>query len=127
MPTDKGYFGKEVILDLHSCDVTKFTRRSLQQYFDELCKLIDMVQCECHFWDDLDTPPGEEMTEPHTKGTSAVQFIVTSNITVHTLDILGHVYVNIFSCKDFDSEVAVNFTKKFFDGIVVNLHIMDRV
>ena len=120
-------YGKELILDLHQCDVSKFTRESIKQYFIELCKLIDMERCDLHFWDDLDTPEGEKQTSPHTKGTSAVQFILTSNITIHTLDLLGNVYVNIFSCKDFNAGTAEAFTTKWFNGNLMTFEVINRL
>lgn len=119
-------YGKELILDLHDCDASLFTREKIELYFVKLCELIDMERCDLHFWDDLDVPEEEQQTEAHTKGTSAVQFILTSNITIHTLDELGKVFVNIFSCKDFDAEVARNFTKEFFEGRIVSCHVIPR-
>ncbi len=96
--TKKSY-GVELILDLHGCDVTTFNRESLDNYFETICKAIDMQRCELHFWDDVGVPPEEQQTSPHTKGTSAVQFILTSTIVIHTLELLKAAYINIFSCK----------------------------
>ena len=75
-----------------------------------------MEKCEVHFWDDVGVPVEEQQTSPHTKGTSAVCFILTSTIVVHTLDLLKAVYVNIFSCKRFDPDAAATFTERFFRG-----------
>jgi len=120
-------YGKELILDLHECDPKTFTRESIKQYFDELCILIDMQQCEMHFWDDLNVPEEEKQTSPHTTGTSAIQFILTSNITIHTLDKLRAVYINIFSCKDFDSSTAGHFSVAWFKGVTVQRVEIDRL
>ena len=111
-------YGKELILDLHGCNTKKFTRRALRRFFQDLCSLIDMERCELFWWDDYGLPAEEWQTEPHLKGTSAVQFIMTSNITIHTLDLMGNVYLNIFSCKDFDAKKAADFSRKFFEGRV---------
>ncbi len=119
-------YGKELILDLHDCDVGKFYRSDLRRYFKELCKLIDMKRCKLYFWDDVGVPKKERQTLPHTIGTSAVQFILTSNITIHTLDILGKVYINIFSCKEFDDLKAAYFTENFFGGRVVTRKVVIR-
>lgn len=120
-------YGKELIIDLHDCNRGKFTRENLKKYFKELCKLIDMKRCKLVFWDDEGLPEEEKQTLPHTKGTSAVQFILTSNVTVHCLDLLGNVYVNIFSCKDFDTIKAAEFTKKYFGGEIVKHHEITRL
>ncbi len=119
-------YGKELILDLHGCDPKTFTRESIEQFFIELCELIDMQRCDLHFWDDLETPEDEKQTEAHTKGTSAVQFILTSNITIHTLDEMRAVYLNIFSCKYFDSDKVAGFTK-WFGGKIINRVEVDRI
>ena len=109
-------YGFELILDLHDCDPAKFTRAHLDDYFTKLCGLIDMERCEVHFWDDVGVPEDERQTSPQTKGTSAVCFILTSTIVVHTLDLLEAVYVNIFSCKAFDPAVAAEFTENWFQA-----------
>ena len=111
-------YGKELILDLHNCNAKKFKRITIRRFFQELCSLIDMKRSELFWWDDYGLPPEECQTEPHLKGTSAVQFIMTSNITIHTLDLMGNVYLNIFSCKDFNDGIATEFSKKFFEGKV---------
>jgi len=121
-------YGKELILDLHECDVSTFTRESIQEYFDGLCEVIDMQQCEMHFWDDENVAEEDKQTSPHTTGISAIQFILTSNITIHTLTKLGNVYVNIFSCKDFDAGEAMKFTGNWFGCMfVANSQIIDRL
>lgn len=119
-------YGMELILDLHNCDPDTFTRNSLDGYFENLCKAIKMVKCERYFWDDVNVPLDERQTSPHTQGTSAVQFILTSNITIHTLDQLKKVFVNIFSCKEFDIKIASNITAAWFDGDIVNKHKINR-
>ncbi len=121
----KGY-GKELILDLHECDPATFTRKSIKKFFKELCELIDMEREKLSWWDDYGLPTEECQTEPHLKGTTAVQFIKTSNITIHTLDLLKSVYLNIFSCKDFDPEIVKKFTEEWFKGKIVNNHVIER-
>jgi S-adenosylmethionine/arginine decarboxylase-like enzyme len=87
----------------------------------DICKEINMSPYgEPMFWiDNSDTP--------HLKGMSGVQFITTSNITVHTLDILEAVYVNIFSCKEFDASLAELFTKKFFGATESKATVIERI
>src|SRR6266850_7320222 len=116
--TTKQYkpYGKELILDIHDCDPSTFTRKSIGKFFRELCDLIEMERCKLCWWDDVGVPEEDKQTLPHLKGTSAIQFIKTSNITIHTLDLLGAVYLNIFSCKDFDAKAAKNFSSKWFGG-----------
>ena len=119
-------YGWELILDLHGCDVSKFTRSEIEVLFERLCSLIDMERCDLHFWDDLGVPEEEQQKDPKTKGTSAVQFILTSTIVIHTLDLMKAVYVNIFSCKEFDTDEAAKFTAKWFDSKDWNANVVVR-
>lgn len=124
--TTRTSYGKELILDLHECNPKKFGRKLIRKFLRELCDSIDMKRCELFWWDDYGLPPKERQTQPHLKGTSAVQFIMTSNVTIHTLDILRNVYLNIFSCKEFDAHEAKRFSAKFFEGKVVTFKVLER-
>lgn len=121
------FYGKELILDLHNCDPATFNRKSIRKYFKLLCKQIDMKAEKLCWWDDFGLMPDLQQKLPHTKGTTAVQFILTSNITIHTLDILKNVYLNIFSCKDFDANLALKFSEEWFKGKAVNFKVIERM
>ncbi len=120
-------YGKELIIDLHYCNSRLFTRKHIRNYFKALCDLINMERCKLSWWDDLNVPEEEKETEAHLIGTSAIQFIKTSNITIHTLDVMERVYINIFSCKDFDEREAAKFTKEWFKGKIVNRKMIRRI
>lgn len=120
-------YGKELILDLYNCNVDKFTRKDLKQYFIQLCKVIDMKRCKLCFWDYKGEEEEYEKAPDHLKGTSAIQFISTSNITVHALDVLQRVYINIFSCKDFDENIAIEFSENWFGGETKNKTCVERI
>ena len=119
-------YGFELVLDLHGCEAELFNRDYIDKFFTDLCELIEMERCEVHFWDDVGVPEEEQQTLPHTKGTSAVCFILTSTIVIHTLDILGAVYVNIFSCKTFEPDVAAEFTSKRFKAASCKKTFIER-
>ena len=122
----KKAYGPELILDLHGCDTSRFTREAIERYCTELCELIDMKRCDLHFWDDVGLPEEEQQTNPKTKGTSAVQFILTSTIVIHTLDLMKTVFVNIFSCKEFDTDQAAAFTVKWFGASDWTANVVTR-
>ena len=123
---DAPVYGFELVLDLQGCNVELFNREYLDEYFTALCDLIKMEKCEVYFWDDLGVPEEEQQTLPYTKGTSAVCFILTSTIVIHTLDLLGAVFVNIFSCKSFDSDIAAEFTSNWFKASSHNKTFIQR-
>ena len=120
-------YGVELILDLHGCDSSRFTRESIGRYFEQLCELIDMKREKLVFWDDTGVPQDERQTSPHTQGTSAVQFILTSSIIIHTLDQLDAVYVNMFSCKEFDPKLAEKFTVEWYGADECTARFIERI
>ncbi len=119
-------YGKELILDMNGCNTAKFNRREIKAYFAQLCELIDMEAEDFYFWDDYHVPVAKRQTNPNTKGTTAIQFILTSNITIHTLDLLATVFINIFSCKDYDTNLATEFTVRFFEAAAYKVTTVNR-
>ena len=127
METKKKPYGFELILDLHGCDVGKFTRKSIEEYMETVCAAIDMKREDLHFWDYEGVPEEDLPKEAHLLGTSAVQFITTSNIVIHTLDLLKAVYINIFTCKEFDEKVAEQITKEWFGANGCRTQFIERI
>ncbi len=127
METKAKPYGYELIMDLHGCDVGKFTRTSIEQYMIAVCDAIKMKREDLHFWDYEGVPEEDRPKEAHLLGTSAVQFIRTSNIVIHALDLLGAVYVNIFSCKKYDKELAEKITKEWFCANGCNARFIERI
>lgn len=117
-------YGYELILDLHECDVENFTPEGVERFCVELCELIDMNREDLHIW--ASDPADYDTDPPHLHGTSAVQFITTSSLVIHTLPKLRCAYVNIFSCKPFDASAADLFTSRFFDGRVAGWRKIER-
>lgn len=115
------------MLDLHGCDVSTFNRDSLRGYFKKICDAIDMEREDLHFWDYDGVPEEERTTEAHLLGTSAVQFIKTSNIVIHTLDLLEAVYINIFSCKPYDKDMAEKITVEWFGAKECRTQFIERI
>lgn len=105
----KKAFGLEVILDLHNCkpEVIRSAKK-LSEYATKLCKLLKMKKYGKTLL------PHFGYQAEHTKGYSMLQFIETSSITGHFSEFWNSAYINIFSCKYFDTKKAVSFTVKFF-------------
>lgn len=132
----KDAFGLELLMDLSGCDVERFNRKDIKRYFVELCKLIDMKRCKLVFWDDKWTwlwrllffwdRSIRPATEVHTKGTTAIQFIITSGITIHTLDLIEVLFIDVFSCKAYDPAVVKRFTEEFFGGKIDKATLIER-
>lgn len=105
----KNVFGYELIMDLSECDIAVMSsKKKLAEYVDKLCKLIKMKKYGKVLL------PYFGLEKPHTKGYSLLQFIETSSITGHFSEYWRKSYINIFSCKSYDHELAAKFTKAFF-------------
>ena len=109
-----GLYGMEVILDCHGCNGNLFCKFHINRYFKGLVKVIDMQAAEQYFY-----------REP--TGLGAVQFILTSNITIHCHNELKRVYVNIFSCKEFSAFKAKQYTHNFFTPNKISERTVIRV
>lgn len=120
-PSPEVTFGWELVLDLYGCDNDTISdEKAIKNFARELCKVIDMK------------PYGEPLTpyfgenQEHTKGYSLLQFIETSSIVGHFSEGTGAVYLNIFSCKEYDIETAENFTKDYFGAETVRSRFIVR-
>ena len=115
-------FGWELILDLYECDsATISDGKAIRKFAKELCKRIDMKP-----YGKAQTPYFGEKQE-HTKGYSLLQFIETSSITGHFSEATGAVYLNVFSCKEYDPKAAKAFAKEFFGAKRVKARHITRL
>jgi S-adenosylmethionine decarboxylase len=121
-----GNYGKECIIDVHDCRII-FTRESIKEFCSRFCELLKMQSEDLVFWDYEGHPEEYAAAPKHLKGISAVQFIKTSNITLHSLDEMKRLYLNIFSCKDYNAEEAKDFVQKWTDGNIVQFTVLERV
>ncbi len=114
-------FGYELVMDLGECDLAVMSsKKKLTEYVNKLCKLIKMkkygkVQL-----------PYFGLEKPHTKGYSLLQFIETSSITGHFSEYWRKAYLNIFSCKKYDHQLAAQFTCQFFKAKKIKTQLLTR-
>jgi len=113
-------WGMETCLDLKNCNPdTIRSAEKIKEYVIKLCDLIEMKRFgDCvvvHFGDD------EEVA-----GYSMTQLIETSLISGHFANKTNNVYINIFSCKEYDPEVAAQFTQEFFQADAYETNVLLR-
>jgi len=102
-------WGKHLVLDAARC-APRLIRdpHVIANFARTLVKRIDMV------------PYGEPQVvlfgSGNKKGYTLVQLIETSNITAHFVDENNTMYLDVFSCKDFDHEVVQEAVHEFFDA-----------
>ena len=106
---NKNRWGQHLILDLGGCNGNIALKESIRAFVAELVDAIDMVAY------------GEPLIEhfaTHSQeaaGYSLVQLIETSAISAHFSDHNRDVYLDVFSCKSFDSNRVVQVVDKYFE------------
>ena len=58
----------------------------------------------------------ERFGDDELEGWSAMQFIETSSVTVHADEVWGRCFVDIFSCRPFDPDLAAAIAVEHFGG-----------
>ncbi|MEM4647800.1 MAG: S-adenosylmethionine decarboxylase [Candidatus Pacearchaeota archaeon] len=103
----KEIWGQLLSIDLRECDKNLLKNKKFIKYFcNELCKKIKMKA--------IGKPIIKRFGEGKLKGYSAVQFISTSSITIHFDEYGSRAFIDIFSCKPFNTKIAIDFCKNFF-------------
>ena len=114
-------WGQHLVLDFNGCPKELLAdRENILNWIKELVHAIDMVA--------YGEPVIEHFaTHSHeAAGYTLLQMIETSNISAHFAENIGQVYIDVFSCKAFDVEVALGICKKYFTPIQANMHNMER-
>lgn len=127
-PGHIGGYGLEYIIDLSGCDARLFTVPAVKMFMRRICRLLHLHPEQLHIWT-YDDPKEKAAAPPHLKGVSAVQFITTSNITLHCLDDLGLACVNVFTCGRFQHcELAATraFCIAWFHADNFSEHLLNR-
>ncbi len=114
-------WGQHLILDLSGCPKEKIGNGdNILAWVKELVPAIDMVAYGEPILEHFATHKDE------TAGYSLVQLIETSNIAAHFAENIGQVYIDIFSCKEFDEEMATEVCQKYFGPTKINKKNFER-
>jgi S-adenosylmethionine/arginine decarboxylase-like enzyme len=117
---NKPPWGHHLILDIAGCNDNICTENGLKNFVKALVKAINM------------TAYGEPLIEhfaenaPEAKGYSLVQLIETSCITGHFSDKNKDAYLDIFSCKEFDTRKALEVVEEHFDPQSIYMLCLSR-
>ena len=63
---------------------------------------------------------------PDKEGFSMYQLIVTSNISAHFIDESKHIYLDVFSCKEFDIDIVKSVVTSYFNPTKFNTNFVRR-
>ena len=107
MHNGEPHYGKHVIHHSIGCNDNILDEDKIAEFIIELCDGIDMVR----YGDPFVARFGKGIEI----GISAVQLIETSAITIHTNDGARELYLDVFSCKDYDPDIVSYMVHKHFD------------
>ena len=113
------YWGLSAIINLYECDSNLIKNpKIIKDFIVELCDFIKMERQG----DVLIDRFGEGKLE----GYSVMQFIQTSSITAHFDEEKNRAFIDIFSCKKFDSKQALEFCRLFFKAKDIKMTVIER-
>jgi len=112
-------WGYHLIVNAGACDHAAISSKpAIARFSKELVQAIDMVA--------FGAPRIVHFGEGNKKGYTLVQLIETSNITAHFTEDTNDMYLDIFSCKSFDPQVALAVIDKHFHPQRKNTHFLKR-
>jgi S-adenosylmethionine/arginine decarboxylase-like enzyme len=113
------YWGYHLMLDCSGCE-RMTDANNLKDFVKELVIAIDMVAVG---------EPWIERTAigmPDKEGFSLYQLIVTSNISAHFIDDSKHIYLDVFSCKEFNIDIVKSVVTKYFSPTKMKVNFVKR-
>lgn len=116
---NKMYYGKHAIIDVSNCKRAAITDINIIGKFLE--DLVPKIGMKAHgdLWI-------EKFGEGDDLGITGVRVILTSAITVHTNDKEGSMFLDVFSCLDFDEQIVLDEIDRVFEPLKVNKIILYR-
>ena len=103
-------FGPHVMLDLNECNPNQLNSvESCFKLLDELPTIIGMTKITMPY-----VFPYEGLV-PEDKGITGNVIIAESHVSIHTFSLKNYAFIDIFSCKPFDSKKAINYCIDFYN------------
>ena len=114
-------FGTHLVLDGYGCDRQRLEDISLiYNFLSEYPAQIQMTKI---------MPPyvfRYDAEEPEDWGISGFVLIAESHISIHTFPEKNYFSLDIFSCKEFDSEEAISYVNSLFGVHKSEVKLLDR-
>jgi len=113
------YWGHHLLLNARRCVPATIRSKPLIEAFSrDLVKKIDMVP--------YGKPKVVMFGSGNKKGYTLVQLIETSNITAHFVEETDDMYLDVFSCKEFDPKVVKQVVSWYFKPINMDAKSVTR-
>jgi S-adenosylmethionine/arginine decarboxylase-like enzyme len=112
-------WGLHMIVNAGGCDRRMIrSSQNILQFSDKLVKRIDMVA--------YGTPLLKHFGSGNKAGFTLVQLIETSNIIAHFAEENDEMYLDVFSCKEFDPKIVEAVVHNFFRPKALESQLIPR-
>jgi len=116
---NKAPWGYHLMVDCGDCNNNIAEKDKIFQFNKDLIKKIKMKA--------FGNPIIEYLLPEHkNQGYSLLQLIHTSNISAHFMDKTNTAYFDVFSCKKFNPNVAIQIIKKYFKPKKIKVNFIMR-
>ena len=113
------YWGYHLIVNAGKCDPVAIRSKStIESFAKALVKKIRMKA--------FGPPKVVRFGQCELLGNTLVQLIETSNITAHFVESSNDVYLDVFSCKPFNKQHALDVFKEFFKPVTIEMTFLER-
>lgn len=111
-------YGLHMLYSATNCNDNLRSVDYWKEFLPKLVHFIDMTT--------FGEPVVARFGEGEEVGISGVQLMLTSSITVHTNDKFGDLYLDVFSCKEFNPSQVEEFIQHAFEPEGVNWQVVVR-
>lgn len=112
------YWGYHLMLDCSGCSEDVKNPDTIKKFNDALVERIKMVP--------YGPPQIVRFGEGHLAGITLMQLIETSNINCHFCDEPASMYLDVFSCKEYEIQTVIDSVKEFFDPQTIRVNYVTR-
>lgn len=119
------YWGTHLTLNMSNCSLYHISNKdNIIAFIEDLCRITDMTRVgDVIFYEVEQT---EENDRDDLTGLTAFQMIKTSNITIHFCNPTKSLYLDFFSCKDYDYLEVIELTKIYFKSFDYDYKVLCR-
>lgn len=115
------FWGYHAMFDCARCDVDKIANYDNVYNFSK--EIVSSIKMKAYGEPNIVYFAEDQIDKA---GYTLVQLIETSSITGHFIDSNGDAYIDIFSCKNFDVEIAADVIKKYFNPKKIRINFITR-
>jgi len=113
------YWGKHLLVNAYRCDKRLISSPRIMELFTD--NLVKKIKMEAY-----GPPMIQYFGHGNKAGLTLVQLITTSSVVGHFCEETGDAYIDVFSCKSFDTGIASDVIKDWFKPVSMDIKVVMR-